>query len=402
MKIGVIGFGQAGGKIVDKLLQRDVESGPETIEQAIAINSAETDLMGLEYIPDDNRFLIGQSMTKGHGTGAKTETGREIAETDLDDVINSQKFQSIPVYDIDAFLIVAALGGGTGSGGAPVLAKQLKEKYSEPVYGVGILPDPNEGGVYSRNAAVSFQNFVDEVDSLILFDNAAWGGGSSVEGSFDEMNEQLVKRLQLLFSAGEAQNQHNVAESVVDSSEIINTLNDTGVSTIGYAEQELEKQEKSSGFLDRFRNNDTPDYQSADSENRITAAVRSSVLGRLTQPVEVSSTQKALVVIAGPPEVISRKGLDRSRKWLEENDAGADTYEVRGGDFPKPNSDKIEALTLLSGPTDIPRVKELQEIAIETRNDMDDLRETGEKELEELIETDEQIEFDDDDDFDGL
>lgn len=401
MKIAVIGFGQAGGKIVDKLLQRDVESEVETVKQAIAINSADTDLMGLEHIPEENRFLIGKSISKGHGTGAETEIGREIAESDIGDVIGSKKFQEIPVYDIDAFLIVAALGGGTGSGGAPVLAEALKKQYTEPVYGLGILPDPDEGGVYSRNAAVSFQHFVDAVDSLILYDNKAWSGGSSVEGSFDEMNEELVKRLLLLFSAGEAQNTHEVAESVVDSSEIINTLNDTGVSTIGYAEQELEKQEKSNGLLSRFRSDDSPEYQSVDSINRITGAVRSSVLGRLTQPVNVESTQKALVIIAGPPQVISRKGLDRSRKWLEESDGGANTYEVRGGDFPKPNSDRIEALTLLSGPTDIPRVKELQRIAVETRNNMDALQESGEKALEELTNTDDDIEFKKDD-FDGF
>jgi len=76
----------------------------------------------------------------------------------------------VAVHEIDAFLVVAGLGGGTGSGGAPVIARHLKRIHTEPVYGLGILPGSDEGGIYTLNAARSLKTFVDEVDNLMLFD----------------------------------------------------------------------------------------------------------------------------------------------------------------------------------------------------------------------------------------
>jgi cell division GTPase FtsZ len=57
--------------------------------------------------------------------------------------------------------------------------------YEEPVYGPGILPDGEEGGIYHLNAARSFVTFIEEVDNLLLFDNAAWRmGGQIVRTSY--------------------------------------------------------------------------------------------------------------------------------------------------------------------------------------------------------------------------
>jgi hypothetical protein len=149
--------------------------------------------MGLEHIAEDQRVLIGQSRVKGHGVGADNELGAEIAEEDIDEVQGA--IDSIPVHEVDAFLVVAGLGGGTGSGGAPVLAKHLKRIYTEPVYGLGILPGSDEGGIYTLNAARSFQTFVREVDNLMVFDNDAWRKtGESVQGGYEEINEEIVRR----------------------------------------------------------------------------------------------------------------------------------------------------------------------------------------------------------------
>jgi cell division GTPase FtsZ len=138
MKIAMIGFGQAGGKIVDKFLEHDQVTGSNVVRSAIAVNTAEADLLGLDYIPEDNRILIGQARVKGHGVGADNELGAEIAEEDIDEIQNA--VDNVPVHEIDAFLIVAGLGGGTGSGGSPVLAKHLKRIYTEPVYGLAFSP----------------------------------------------------------------------------------------------------------------------------------------------------------------------------------------------------------------------------------------------------------------------
>jgi cell division GTPase FtsZ len=384
MKLAMIGFGQAGGKIVDKFLAYDERHNSDIVRAAVAVNTAKADLMGLENIPQESRVLIGQSRVKGHGVGADNELGAEIAEEDIDEVQGA--IDSIPVHEVDAFLVVAGLGGGTGSGGAPVLAKHLKRIYTEPVYGLGILPGSDEGGIYTLNAARSFQTFVREVDNLLVFDNDAWRKtGESVQGGYDEINSEIVTRFGVLFGAGEVEPGQEVAESVVDSSEIINTLSGGGVSTVGYAEEEVEER-SSGGLLSRLRNDDDEDdLDSAHTTNRITSLVRKAALGRLTLPCEIEGAERALLVLAGPPEYLNRKGIERGRKWLEEQTG---SMEVRGGDYPYRGSGFVATAILLSGVTNVPRIKELQQVAIEAQDNLDEIREESEENLDELVSDD--------------
>jgi len=312
MKLAMIGFGQAGGKIVDKFVEYDERHEADIVRAAVAVNTAKADLLGLEHIPTDQRVLIGQSRVKGHGVGADNELGAEIAEEDIDEIQGA--IDAIPVHEVDAFLVVSGLGGGTGSGGAPVLAKHLKRIYTEPVYGLGVLPGSDEGGIYTLNAARSFQTFVREVDNLLVFDNDAWRKtGESVQGGYDEINEEIVKRFGILFGAGEVDQGQEVAESVVDSSEIINTLAGGGVSTVGYASETVEESGSSNGLLSRLTGgDDDDDLDTAHTTNRITSLVRKAALGRLTLPCEIEGAERALLVMAGPPEHLNRKGIERA------------------------------------------------------------------------------------------
>ena len=384
MKLAMIGFGQAGGKIVDKFLEYDERTGSGIVRSAVAVNTAKADLLGLERIPEEQRVLIGQARVKGHGVGADNELGAEIAEEDIDEIQGA--IDNIPVHEIDAFLIVAGLGGGTGSGGSPVLAKHLKRIYTEPVYGLGILPGGDEGGIYTLNAARSFQTFVREVDNLLVFDNDAWRKtGESVQGGYDEINDEIVRRFGVLFGAGEVGAGDNVAESVVDSSEIINTLAGGGVSTVGYATESVETEQSGGGLLSRFKGGDDDGMDSANTTNRITSLVRKAALGRLTLPCEIDGAERALLVLSGPSEHLNRKGIERGRKWLEEQTG---SMEVRGGDYPirEPN---VAAAVLLSGVHNVPRIKELQQVAIEAQENMDELQAESEENLEALVEDDE-------------
>jgi cell division GTPase FtsZ len=386
MKLAMIGFGQAGGKIVDKFLEYDEATGSGIVRSAVAVNTAKADLLGLERVPQGNRVLIGQARVKGHGVGADNELGAEIVEEDIDEVQGA--IDSIPVHEIDAFLIVAGLGGGTGSGGSPVLAKHLKRIYTEPVYGLGVLPGGDEGGIYTLNAARSFQTFVREVDNLMVFDNDAWRKtGESVEGGYEQINEEIVRRYGVLFGAGEVEAGDNVAESVVDSSEIINTLSGGGVSTVGYAAESVEVE--GGGLLSRFTGDKDDQMDTANTTNRITSLVRKAALGRLTLPCEIDGAERALLVVSGPPQSLNRKGIERGRKWLEEQTG---SMEVRGGDYPveEPN---VAASVLLSGVHNVPRIKELQQVAIEAQENIDDIRQESEENLEELVE-DEEDELD--------
>ncbi|QSG04910.1 tubulin/FtsZ family protein [Halapricum desulfuricans] len=385
MKLAMIGFGQAGGKIVEKFLEYDDRTGSGIVRSAVAVNTAKADLLGLERVPEENRVLIGQTRVKGHGVGADNELGAEIAEEDIDEV--QSVIDNIPVHEVDAFLIIAGLGGGTGSGGSPVLAKHLKRIYTEPVYGLGILPSSDEGGIYTLNAARSFQTFVREVDNLLVFDNDAWRKtGESMESGYEEINDEIVKRFGILFGAGEVGAQGEVAESVVDSSEIVNTLDSGGVSTVGYAAEEV-TDDSGGGLLSRFKSDGTSDsMDAANTTNRITSLVRKAALGRLTLPCEIDGAERALLVLSGPPTELNRKGIERGRKWLEEQTG---SMEVRGGDYPVSDSSYVASVILLSGVHNVPRIKELQQVAIEAQENIDEIRAESEENLEQLVEDDE-------------
>jgi cell division GTPase FtsZ len=381
MKLGLIGFGQAGSKIVDKFLWYDQQTRSNIVRSAVAINTAKADLIGLDYVPDENRVLIGQSRVKGHGVGADNELGAQIAEEDIDEIQGA--VDNVPVHEIDAFLIVAGLGGGTGSGGSPVLARHLKRIYTEPVYGIGVLPGSDEGGIYTLNAARSFETFVREVDNLLVFDNDAWRQtGESMEGGYETINEEIVRRFGVLFGAGEVSPGDEVAESVVDSSEIINTLAGGGVSTVGYAAEDVDPT-RDSGLLSRFKGGDSDLFEdSSNTTNRITSLIRKAALGRLTLPCDIDGAERALVVVSGPPQFLNRKGIERGRNWIEEQTG---SMEVRGGDYPLPGERKVAAAVMLSGVTKVPRIKELQRVAIEAQDNIKEIRQESAQNLGRLV-----------------
>ena len=113
MRVFFIGFGQAGGKIVDMFIEQDKKLGTNSF-RGIAVNTARTDLMGLKNIEMKDRILIGQTMVKGHGVGTDNVTGARVTADEIDSIISA--IDSRGTHDVDAFVIVAGLGGGTGSG----------------------------------------------------------------------------------------------------------------------------------------------------------------------------------------------------------------------------------------------------------------------------------------------
>ncbi|MFB6142437.1 MAG: tubulin/FtsZ family protein [Halorientalis sp.] len=376
MKIGLISVGQAGGKIADALLEYEQRSNETFIADVLAVNTAKADLLGLDLVPVENRVLIGQSRVKGHGAGADNELGAKIAQEDTDEVMNA--VAQFPTSTIDAFLVVAGLGGGTGSGGAPVFARELARRYDEPTYGLGVLPGREEGGIYQLNAARSFRTFVREVDNLVLFDNESWrrGGGESLQMGYDYINRELATRIGILLTAGEAS--EATPESVVDASEIINTLSGGGVTSVGYATSELTRARR--GLLQQFSS--APKFETTDTVNQITTTVRQAALGRLSLPCELAGVQRALVVVAGPPEALSRRGVERAMTWIEEQTG---SMEVRGGDYPIPDEDRLAALVVFSGLSNAPRLDELKQMAVETQQNIEQIRERAPAAFDDLV-----------------
>jgi len=318
MKSVLIGVGQAGGKLTRELVEYDERMGFDSIRGAVAVNTAETDLQGLPF----ETVLIGQDRVKGHGVGGDNELGAEVMQSDNREVLSA--LDGRITAGVESIFVVAGLGGGTGSGGAPVLTKELKRIYDVPVYGLGILPGRDEGSMYQVNAGRSLKTFAREADALLLVDNDAFrSAGESITEGFDAINEEIAQRVGLLLASGEAV--EGVAESVVDSSEIINTLRSGGIAALGYASAEA-----------------APDAE--ENINAVMSTTRRALLTGSSLP-DATDADAALLIVAGEQDAIPRKGVERARRWVEEETG---SLQVRGGDFPL-SSGRLATLVLLGG-----------------------------------------------------
>ncbi|MFW6321777.1 MAG: tubulin/FtsZ family protein [Halohasta sp.] len=318
MKSVLVGVGQAGGKLTTALAAFDEEMGFGAVRDAFAVNTASADLRSIPF----ETMLIGQDRVNGHGVGGDNELGAEIMQDDIDQVMTALSGRI--TAETESIFVVAGLGGGTGSGGAPALVGRLTRVYDIPVYALGVLPGSDEGALYQVNAGRSLKTLAREADAVLLIDNDAWkDSGESLSEGYEAINNNIARRVGLLLAAGEAT--EGVAESVVDSSEIINTLRAGGIASLGYAS--------------------TPAAEDpAENINLITSTTRNAMLTGSSLP-GATDAEAALLVIAGQPERISRKGVEKARRWVETE---TDSMQVRGGDFPI-DSSRLASLVLLGG-----------------------------------------------------
>lgn len=154
-KIKVIGVGGAGNNAVDRL----IESGLQSAEY-IVVN---TDNQALARSKSANRIQIGVKLTKGLGAGADPSVGRAAAEENKEAIQEALK-------DTDLLFITAGMGGGTGTGAAPVIAKIAKEMKILTV-AVVTLPFSFEAKRRMDNAVAGVEELRKSVDSIITIPN---------------------------------------------------------------------------------------------------------------------------------------------------------------------------------------------------------------------------------------
>ncbi len=154
-QLKVIGVGGAGGNAVNRM----VDAGLENVE-FISIN---TDTQALNNSKADVKLQIGEKVTKGLGAGAKPEKGQSAAEESVDEIAALMK-------GADLVFITAGMGGGTGTGAAPILAQLAKDK---GILTVGIVTKPFdfEGRRRMQQAEAGIAELAQHVDSLIVIPN---------------------------------------------------------------------------------------------------------------------------------------------------------------------------------------------------------------------------------------
>jgi len=155
VKIKVIGVGGGGGNAINDMLYSGV-TGVEYI-------AANTDKQDLEKSLAHRKLQIGEKLTKGQGAGAEPEIGRLAAEEDI------EKIQEL-LKGTDMLFITAGMGGGTGTGAAPVIAKAAKEL---DVLTVAVVTRPFnfEGEKRKRNSESGIELLRQNVDSLVIIPN---------------------------------------------------------------------------------------------------------------------------------------------------------------------------------------------------------------------------------------
>ena len=154
-KIKVIGVGGGGGNAVQNMINSGLEG--------VSFICANTDMQALTRSHADVRVQIGKQLTRGLGAGANPEVGRMAAEEDIEEVRNA-------IGDADMVFVTAGMGGGTGTGAAPVIAKAAKEKGVLTV-GVVTKPFPFEGK-RMKAAMAGIEALREHVDSLVIIPNA--------------------------------------------------------------------------------------------------------------------------------------------------------------------------------------------------------------------------------------
>ncbi len=153
--IKVIGVGGGGGNAINTMVDNRLAG-----VQFIAAN---TDMQALEKSKADIRIQLGPSVTKGMGAGAAPDMGQKAAEESLDDLRNA-------IDDADMVFITAGLGGGTGTGAAPVIAKLSKEKGALTV-AVVTKPFYFEAKKRMRNAEAGWEELKKNADTIITVPN---------------------------------------------------------------------------------------------------------------------------------------------------------------------------------------------------------------------------------------
>lgn len=154
-RIKVVGVGGGGNNAIDRM----VDDGIENIE----FISANTDNKALAKSKASIRIQLGEKLTRGLGAGGKPEIGRRAAEETRDILANA-------IDNTDLLFITAGMGGGTGTGAAPVIATIAREM---GILTVGVVTKPFafEGGPRMRNALAGIAELRKSVDTLVIIPN---------------------------------------------------------------------------------------------------------------------------------------------------------------------------------------------------------------------------------------
>ncbi len=183
-RMKVVGVGGGGGNAVNRMIEEHLE-GVEFI-------SVNTDAQALLASKSDVKIQIGKKLTRGLGAGARPETGRQAIEENRDEV-------SRVLQNADLVFITCGMGGGTGTGAAPVVAELAREAGALTV-GITTRPFLFEGRKRMRQAELAIGEMRKHVDTMIVVPNerllAVVGKGIPFQDALKKADEVLLHATQ--------------------------------------------------------------------------------------------------------------------------------------------------------------------------------------------------------------
>ncbi len=266
-KVKVFGVGGGGGNTISRMKEIGIKGG-----QFIAVN---TDAQDLLYSNADSKILIGRELTLGLGAGSNPKIGEEAAHESEQDIKKK-------ISGCDMVFITCGLGGGTGTGAAPVIA-ELAKKQGALTIGVVTLPFTIEGKKRIENAEYGLERMESIVDTLIVIPN------DKLLEIAPELPLQTAFRVadEILTNAVKGTTELVTKSGLVnlDFADIKAVMSNGGVSLMGMGE--------------------------ADSQNRAQEAVEKALTNPLLD-VDISNATGALVNIIGGSDL----SLDEAREII--------------------------------------------------------------------------------------
>lgn len=215
-RIVVIGVGGAGNNAVNRMIDDNISS--------VEFYVANTDQQALSRSKAKNRIVLGEKSTGGLGAGGNPEVGRKAAEESIDEI---RKI----VEGANLVFIAAGMGGGTGTGAAPIIAQAAREAGALTV-AIVTRPFTFEGKKRIANSVEGLNNLKDAVDAIIIVSNDKLlmvSGTAPISQAFAESDGVL------------AQSVKTVTDLILcpafinlDFADVKNTLKDSGISLIGF------------------------------------------------------------------------------------------------------------------------------------------------------------------------
>ncbi|WP_292461059.1 cell division protein FtsZ [Methanothermococcus sp.] len=226
VRITVVGCGGAGNNAINRLTIEGVKDA-----KTVAIN---TDAQQLIKTKADKKVLIGRNLTRGLGAGGDPTKGEESAKENAEDIKKA-------LQDSDMVFITCGLGGGTGTGSAPIVA-EISRKMGALTVAVVTLPFSMEGKVRMDNAITGLNKLKEAADTIVIIPNDKLleiVPNMPLRTAFKVADELLINSVKGMIDLVQ-----NVGDIHVDFADVRAVMSNGGIAMMGIGESDSEKRAK--------------------------------------------------------------------------------------------------------------------------------------------------------------